>query len=156
MNLLEWLRPPRAVLTLFMGLMAVCALALGWLGRQVLVQDRAVEAQRRQEQIEGAADRALAAIHRAYSAYDVEVTADANGEVRITPSGRLAYTPERTPPGMAVPPETFAAAEAFEFSKQDRAKAAEAYARIAASGSTAVLAEALVRLGRVLRREKKW
>jgi hypothetical protein len=40
MNLLEWFRPPRAVLTLFIGLMAICALALGWLGWQVLVQDR--------------------------------------------------------------------------------------------------------------------
>src|SRR6185295_6417583 len=92
----EWFRPPLAVLTLFIGLMTVCALALGWLGWQVLVQDRAVEAQRRQEQIEIAADRAVAAIDRVFAGSEAEVTVTANGEVQITPAGRLAYTPTQT------------------------------------------------------------
>ena len=91
MNLAQWFNAPRAVLTLFVSLMAVCALALGWLGWQVIVQDRAVEAQRRQEQLEGAADRAAAAIERAFAAADVELTVAANADVDITPPGRLAY-----------------------------------------------------------------
>src|SRR5712691_7523991 len=98
MKPLEWFRPPLAVLTLFIGLMTVCALVLGWLGWQVLVQDRAVEAQRRQERIESAADRAVAAIERAFTVSDTEVTVTANGEAQITPAGRLAYAPAQSEP----------------------------------------------------------
>jgi signal transduction histidine kinase len=155
MNLHEWFRPPRAVLTLFIALMMVCALALGWLGWQVLVQDRAVEAQRRQEQLESAADRAVVAMERAFATSDAEVTVGANGDVEITPARRLAYAPPQTA-SSPVPSEIFAEAEALEFGKQDRAKAADAYARLAASGSPQVRAEALVRLARVLRRDGKW
>src|SRR5688572_16520886 len=155
MKPLEWLRPPLAVLTLFIVLMTVCALALGWLGWQVLVQDRAIEAQRRQEQIELAADRTVAAIERAFSSSDAEVMVAANGDVRITPAGRLAYAPAQPEPAPART-EIFAEAESLEFGKQDRAKAADAYARLAESDTVQVRAEALVRLGRVLRREKKW
>src|SRR5436305_439164 len=90
---LDWLRPPRAVLTLFITLMVVCALVLGWLGWQVLVQDRAVEAQHRQEQLESVADRAVAAIERTLASSDAEVTITANGEAEIAPMGSLAYVP---------------------------------------------------------------
>ncbi len=103
MNPQEWFRPPRAVLTLFICLMLVCALALGWLGWRVLEQDRAVEAQGRQERLESAADRVVAAIERAFDAADMEVTVAANE-----------------------------------------------------SGDAQVRAEALVRLGRVLRHERRW
>jgi signal transduction histidine kinase len=155
MKPLGWFRPPLAVLTLFIGLMTLCALVLGWLGWQVLVQDRAVEAQRRQEQTEIAADRAVVAIERAFAIPDAEVTVTANGETRITPAGRLAYAPAQTE-STPVRAEIFAEAESLEFAKQDRTQAADAYARLAESDSVQVRAEALVRLGRVLRREKKW
>jgi signal transduction histidine kinase len=155
MKLLEWFRPPRAVLTLFISLMTACALALGWLGWQVLVQDRAVEAQRRQDLVESAADRAVAAMERAFAASDAEVTVMANGEVEVLPPGRLAYAPVPTA-RTQVRPEIFAEAEALEFAGPHRAKAAEAYARLAESANAQVRAEALVRLGRVLRRERRW
>src|SRR5438105_9962171 len=119
MNLAQWFNAPRAVLTLFVSLMAVCALALGWLGWQVIVQDRAVEAQRRQEQLEGAADRAAAAIERAFAAADVELTVAANADVDITPPGRLAYVPAQTVP-LSVRTEVFAEAEALEFARPHR------------------------------------
>ena len=151
MNPKEWFRPPRAVLTLFIGLMTVCALALGWLSWQVLVQDRAVEAQQRQDQLESAADRAVAAMERASASPDAELTVSANGEIEITPAGRLAYVPAQIAPS-PVRAEVFAQAEALEFATKDSAKAAEAYARLAESGSAAVRAESLVRRGRVLRR----
>ncbi len=77
MKLALWFHPPRIVLSLFFGLMAVCALALGWLGWQVVVQDRVVEAQRQQQELESAVDRAVAAMERAFSATDVEVTVSA-------------------------------------------------------------------------------
>src|SRR5207245_2691273 len=151
MNPLRWFRPPLAVLTRFIGLMTVCALALGWLGWQVLVQDRAVEAQRRQERLEGAADRAVAAVERGFTASDAEVTVTASGEVWMAPAGRLAYAPAQTG-SASIPAGVFAEAEALEFGTRDRAKAADAYARLAGSDSLQVRAEALVRLGRVLRR----
>src|SRR5689334_18173501 len=103
MELAEWFRPPRAVLTLFMGLMAVCALALGWLGWQALVQDRAVETQRQRDVLESAADRAVASMERAFASADAQVTIAANGDVEVTPSGRLAYIPEQTAPGPTRP-----------------------------------------------------
>jgi signal transduction histidine kinase len=143
------------VLTLFLCLMLACGLALGWLGWQALVQDRAAELQRRQERLESAADRVVVAMERAFEAHDVQVTVEAGGRVAITPAGGLAYAPVEA---AAAPfrAETFAEAEAWEFTRQELAKAADAYARLAESGSAQVRAEALVRLGRVRRRERKW
>ena len=63
--------------------------------------------------------------------------------------------PEQTAPE-PVRAEIFAEAEAVEFGKQDRAKAADSYRRLAESGSTQVRVEALMRLGRLLRREGRW
>src|SRR6185437_2428340 len=118
MKLSEWFRPPRAVLTLFISLMVVCAAALAWLSRQVFVQDRVVAAQQRQAQLETAADRAVAAIEQRFAAPDVEVTIAASGEAEIHPAGSLAFVPSQPAPA---PPRTeiFAAAETLEFVKQD-------------------------------------
>jgi signal transduction histidine kinase len=142
------------VLTLFISLMGACGLALGWLGWQVVVQDRAVEAQRRQERVELVADRAVAAMERAFGAPDVTVTMGADGNIDVTPRGRLAYVPEQT--GALPAPEIFAEAEALEFSRQDRSQAADAYRRLAQSPDTQSRAEALMRLARVLRHQGKW
>jgi signal transduction histidine kinase len=154
MQLREWFRPPRAVLSLFIGLMAICGLALGWLGWQVLVQDRVVEAQRRQEQLENAADRAMAAMERLLAGADVEVSVAANGEAQVSPAGRLAYVPAE-PAGTPLRPEIFAEAEALEFGRRDFAGTAEAYRRLAQSGDATIRAETLMRLGRTLRHAGK-
>src|SRR5436190_1806231 len=109
MKLAPWFQPPRVVLTLFITLMTVCALGLGW---QVVVQDRAVEAQRRQEQVEHAADRAVVAMARALAVADVNVTITTSGDVEEIPPARLTYVPaqtERTPLRV----EVFAEAEAL-------------------------------------------
>jgi signal transduction histidine kinase len=151
----EWFRPPRVVQTLFISLMMVCALVLGWLGWQVLVQDREVEAQRRQGQTEIAADRAVAAMEGTFAAGDAEVTVTTSGEVRIAPAGRLAYAPAPIEPSL-ITTGVFADAEALEFGKQDTGKAAEAYARMVETADPHVRAEALVRLGRTLRHARKW
>jgi signal transduction histidine kinase len=155
MRILPWFRAPRIVLTLFICLMVVCAAALGWLGWQIVIQDRAVEAQREQEFLTGAADRVVVAITRALMTADAEVTVTAAGEVQVSPAGKLAFTPTETSQS-PLPADIFAEAEAFEFQNRDRARAAAIYARLAKSGSLPVRAAALVRLGRVQRRERMW
>jgi signal transduction histidine kinase len=155
MKPVEWFRPPRVILTLFIGLMLVCALALGWLAWQVLVQDRAVEAQRRQEQLEGAADRAVTVIEHALRVWDAQVSVTATGDVEVTPAGRLAYAPMQSASPLAAP-EIFADAEVLEFVTHDGARAANVYARLTKSGSEQVRAGAWLRLARVLRHEHRW
>ena len=56
MGLALWLRPPGRTLAVFLCLMLVLGGALGWLGWQLLKQDRALEGQRVQERLELAAD----------------------------------------------------------------------------------------------------
>ena len=52
----EWFRPPRHVLTIFLSVAVVSAVALGWLSWLLVEQDRALDVQRRQERLEQAAD----------------------------------------------------------------------------------------------------
>ena len=59
-----WLRPPRHLVVLFLGITLVLIVALGWLGGRLLQQDRALERQRVQDRLELAADRAAAAFAR--------------------------------------------------------------------------------------------
>jgi hypothetical protein len=56
MPLAAWFRPPRQVLTIFVTVAGVSAVALGGLAWQLLEQDRDLEAQRRQFQLEQTAD----------------------------------------------------------------------------------------------------
>src|SRR5690242_8283645 len=133
MELVDWFRPPRVVFTLFAALMAACATALGWLGWQVLIQDRVVEAQRRQEQVESAADRAVAAMERVFTAPDAVISIAENGSVEVAPPGRLPYVPAHGPQE-ALRSDIFGEAEALEFGSPESAPAAEnAYRRIAQS-----------------------
>ena len=108
----------------------------------------------KQEQLESVADRAVAAMERAFTSADAEVTVAANGEVRIAPDGRLPYVPTQTTPE-PVRAEIFAEAEAVEFGNNDPAKAEDAYRRLAESGSAQIRAESLMRLGRLRRRERQ-
>ena len=54
----RWLRPPRSIVIAFLSLALVSGGALGWLAWQLLKQAAALEAQRQQERLEQAADRA--------------------------------------------------------------------------------------------------
>jgi hypothetical protein len=83
--------------------MALCALALGWLVRQVLIQDRPVEAQRRREEMENIADRTTAAMERALLNDHVDVTVTPEGAASITPPGRLSYVPTEPAPSASIP-----------------------------------------------------
>src|ERR1017187_8875673 len=58
----EWLRPPKSLLLILVLLSLVSVSAVGWFGFKLLEQDRMVQAQRRQERLEQAADRMAAAL----------------------------------------------------------------------------------------------
>ncbi len=155
MNLGGWFRHPRVVLTLFICLMATCGLALSWLGWQVLVQERSMEAQQRQERLESAADRAVAAVERALDHHEVEIAVRSDGTVEVAPAGRLAYLPVPAA-AVAIPADAFDETEAMEFGQKEFARVADAYQRLAEGANLEVRAGALVRLGRVLRKQGRW
>src|ERR1035438_7684756 len=58
----EWLRPPKSLLLILVLLSLVSVSAVGWFGFKLLEQDRMVQAQRRQERLEQAADRIAATL----------------------------------------------------------------------------------------------
>lgn len=157
----HWLQPPRRVLTTFVAVVALCVAALAWLGFRLVQQDRALESQRVQEQVEIAADRAVARLGSALGLLRdvagatlppgvVLVTADATAfEASGTP--RLVFEP-RAPGVAATPPPSILAGEALEFRKNEPLGAAARYREAARSPDPVVRAAALVRLGRSLRK----
>jgi Tfp pilus assembly protein PilX len=56
----QWLRPPRTLLLALFLVTLVAVSTLGWFGRRLLDQERAVENQRARERQEQAADRIAA------------------------------------------------------------------------------------------------
>src|SRR5512132_2394493 len=130
MQVRHWLRPPRLMLVVFVGVALVSSGALGWLGWLLLAQDAALDGQRKQEALDQAADRAAAAMQRSIADLRSRTSAEpgatvqlpagvsrislAPGVVRVWPEGSLLYYPfpARLP---AVPSETFDRGERFEF-----------------------------------------
>ena len=166
MQLRHWFRPPRNVLTIFLGVAVVCGVALGWLGWLLLEQDSAVESQRNRERLDDGADRAVAVMQRSLANLDAQlgtqisgasaipgitlVWADTNGMDHRADPGLLFY-PDTARPTEA-PQEAFAEAERLECAKQDLPSAARAYEPMAGSTNPATRAEALTRLARVYRK----
>jgi signal transduction histidine kinase len=155
MKLSQRLQSRRAAPPLLIGLMSGSALALGWLGWQVVVQDRALEAQGRYERLETAADRAVAAAERTFTVSDVEVMVTPNGAVQVSPIGRLAYTPTNSSAPALILPGSFSEAQSLELNR-DLVGAAAMYTRLAASGNAPIRGEALMRLARVQRAQNRW
>jgi signal transduction histidine kinase len=164
MFLREWLRAPSHLLVAFLGVTLVPAAILGWLGWQLLEQDRALERQRVQERLEQAADRVAAALGhrldeledalplltRSPSSEALLVVFKANG-VRVQPPGRLIYYPAvPTEPGPGK--ELYSEGEAAEFQQRDHAAAAAFFRKFARSEDSKIRAGALLRLGRNLRK----
>jgi len=168
MGLALWLRPPGRTLTVFLCLMLVLSGALGWLGWQLLKQDRALEGQRLQERLELAADQMAVALQQSLTDLEsylsflpspgakepptgVIVLQVTKGTVNAYPSGSLLYYPV-IPGGREPPAATFAAGETLEFQRNEPAKAAEVFRELAQSPDPGVRAGALLRLGRNLRK----
>jgi signal transduction histidine kinase/tetratricopeptide (TPR) repeat protein len=142
--------------------------ALGWLGWQLLKQDRALEGQRLQERLELAADHMAAALQQSLTDLEsylsfvpspgakeppdgVMVLQVTKRTVNAYPPGCLLYYPV-IPDGEEPPAATFVAGETLEYAGNDPAKAAELFRELARSPDPGVRAGALLRLGRNLRK----
>ena len=165
----EWLKPPRSLLIILFLLTLVSVSALGWFGWKLLEQERVVEAQRAQDRVEQAADR-IAATMRGTLAETGErlgawVTApppDGKPEegllLILTDNGMSAAPAERLLYRPVLPPEpeagasVFAAGETLEFQESQPERAVERYRRLADSRDAGARAGALMRMGRVLRK----
>jgi signal transduction histidine kinase len=147
---------------IFLAMTLLVAAALGWLGWRLLGQDRALARQRRLEQVEAAADRVAGALYRRLAEFE-EAAAAGNlppgavrlqvrsGSLDVSPPGALLFYPT-APASQSFSLERFAEAEELEFRRQNAAGAAAALRPLAGSADRAVRAEALVRLGRNLRK----
>jgi len=162
----RWFQPPRRVLTSFLVVVVACVGALAWLGYRLLGQDRALESQRAQEQLESAADRAAALLERRLAELQ-SILDGAPGAAKI-PDGtlliiaraddlevyggrRLLFYPQFGPPPQAAS-DALRRAEVVEFQKNDPLTAAAMFRDAARSRDPSQRGAALVRLGRSLRK----
>ena len=168
MRLARWLRPPGGTLTVFLCLMLVLGGTLGWLGWQLLKQDRALEGQRVQERVELAADHMASALQQNLADLETYLNFVPGPGTKTPPDGVIvlqvakrtvnAYPPNRLlfypvlSDSEEPPAATFAAGEILEFQRNDPAKAAEVFRELARSSDPRVRAGALLRLGRNLRK----
>jgi len=179
MFLRRWLRPPRHLVVMFLGIALVLAVALTTLAWRLFDQDRALERQRLQVRLEHAADVVAAELGRRLSEVedrlgalailpapalgdsalrlasafcsDAVVVAIGDDALFIYPHGRLAWVPVSSD---APPPDprAFAAGESLEFRRGDLPAAARAYRRLTRSPDSLVRASAFMRLARVDRK----
>jgi signal transduction histidine kinase len=178
----QWFRPPRHLPALFVGIMVVLAVTLGWLSWRFLEQDRKLENQRIQERLETSADLIGAGLLRKIGETEAQLAelltlSDselASRSLRITgPSDETALVAVMNPqhvdvypranllyypflPANREPPESsFASGELFEFQQKDYAKAVTAFRELSQSQDPQIRAGALLRLGRNLRKAKQ-
>ena len=174
--------PPRHLSYLFVAITLTLATALVWQGVQLLRQDRALEAQRvrddlqrvavtaaedlsrRIEVVEADLDRIVtlpqSARREALSAWGSRigtgaVVVDGSGTgLHAAPAGTLLFDPSLT----GLPRElstVFLQPESLEFRAIDLAGAERAYRGLSRSRDATVRGDALLGLGRVLRKERK-
>jgi len=183
MSVRDWLRPPRHLVVLFLGIALVLVSTLAWLGWRLFQQDRALEEQRVQVRLEHAADVVAAELNdrlgsiedqlatllalstsdlpnsaeefAAQFSDDVVVLVFSDNELLAYPNGRLLYYPV-TRPVPEADASLFARGEALEFRRQDLPAAARAYRRIAQSPDSLVRAGALLRLGRTEKKARRF
>jgi signal transduction histidine kinase len=163
----EWLRPPKSLLLILFLLTLVSVSALAWFGFKLLAQDRAVQAQQRQDRLEQAADRIAATLRgtlaetgELLSAWlsvppppgkpeDGILLIGDGSAVAAYPAERLLFYPVSQNDPEA-PAAVFAEGESLEFLQAQPARAAEVYRRIAESDDPAIRAGGLLRLARAL------
>jgi signal transduction histidine kinase len=175
----RWFRPPRHVLTLFLGVTGVLSLTMGWLAWQLIAQDRALAAQRTHERLDNAAETAVTVLRHGLE--DIAQRLDALSKLSpgaapaefaeqasmlgdetalilaggrtldVWPAGRLVYYP---PSALARnPPDSttglFAAGEELEFQHRDLAGALRAFGPLTRSANPQLQAGALLRIARL-------
>jgi two-component system, OmpR family, phosphate regulon sensor histidine kinase PhoR len=161
-------------LTLAIGFVLLAGLplaALGWLGWRLLDQDEALERQRARERLDNAAALATRDLERGLSAWDALLDAAPDTLVDRVPTGMallafderglgwragspLPFHPRQAPDG-GLPAELFADAEAMEFRGGRLDEAARSYRRLASTSDLHHRAAALMRLARVLRKQRQ-
>jgi signal transduction histidine kinase len=158
---------PRQVLTLFLIVALVSALALAWLSWQLIIQDRAADLQRRQDALEQAADRAVAGMQVALANLQVQTTLDTappaagltlvfvaeSGAIRARPAGALPFLPV-VPEQPGPPASTFVDGEHLEFGARDFAAAMRTYEPGTRAPDVHMRAAALMRLARAARKSR--
>jgi len=168
MRLALWLRPLSRTLAVFLCLMFILGGALGWLGWQMLKQERALERQRLQEILEREADHMAAALHKSLADLETYLSFVPSPGTKEPPDGLLVlqvtkHTFNAFPPGCLLyypvipeteepPAATFVAGEILEYQHNDPAKAAEVFLKLTRSPNPGVRAGAFLRLGRNLRK----
>ena len=169
MALLDWFRPPRQVVALFLLAAVASTTTLAWLTWQLLASDRVERTQRLADDRDRAADAAALGIERQLSllerlldsttpvepmpqgAVAIRVVADA---ITATPAGALLYFPDSSENSAPSDPRLLAAEQHEIHDRLDAAAAA--YAALTIGTRPALQALALARLARVQRKQKKW
>jgi len=180
----EWFRPPRHLLILFLGITAVSAATLAWLSWQLVRQDRALAAQRAQERRENAATLAVAALQKRLSEIEEQLTALAAlpdvqfpqkaeeysrnlppdsvlvilgpSQLKAYPAGRLLYYPAGDEATEETGSDEFSGVDILEFRQKDFPGTIAELEKLARSSNPRIHAQALVRLGRTLRKAGRW
>jgi signal transduction histidine kinase len=164
-------RSRNPVLAALLTTSTVVTLALVWFGLRSLEQESAMERQRARERLENGADAIAAGIRgrlaeagdrlsgwisspgSPVSAHDGSVVVAASGgRIQVVPSGAIPFIPEEVP--VQPPDGVFAEAEAIELGGNELARAAEMYRKVSRRSDPRIRAEALLRLGRVLRKAR--
>src|SRR5262245_58279167 len=81
----RWTRAPRRLPLLFVAVMLVPVVALGWLTVQLLERDRRLETQQVQARAERAADRIVAASHQRLAELESALRVIAAGQDTVPP-----------------------------------------------------------------------
>ena len=169
----RWMRTPRGLVWALGTTTALSAGALTWFAWEILQQERTFEVQRARDWLGNRAHQVAQSIDRVLSdAADVlaspEVTSRpgwlsddgvvwilSQSSVDAVPSSKLRFYP--IVPARPVPPETvFAEVEALEFRRRDRTRAIDAYRVMARTRDPGIRAEALMRLGGLLRQARQY
>ena len=178
-----WIRSPYHLLWMFLSITLVLAATLGWLGWQLLQQDRALSRQRAQERVEVAADLITAALQRDLSELEQDLTLLASisreGLARASlefsrnlpndsvlllintdgveplPADRLLFHPFLTP-AKEPPPALFSAADVLEFQRGDHDGAISALTEASRAADPQIRGAALNRIARNRRKDGRW
>jgi signal transduction histidine kinase len=146
----------------------VSIIVLVWMGVRLLQQDRALEAQRLEEQREAAADRLIVALEKVLSeeeqklvdgptgnfspaAEDYLIIIVDSGKIRVWPENTLLYYPVISP-GREASSRLYADAEKAEFLDQDYERAINTLRPFSKAKDPATRAGSLIRMARNLKK----
>lgn len=168
MNVARPMTTPLKLAALFVLLTGAVLGAIGWLGWQLLAQERVLEERRLHDRLDMAANAVAGDLDRDLAAWEAQLSAFAGGKPPTLPAGvaavafdahgvvrragvSLPFYP-RVPPVSESASDRFAEGERLEFERQDLASAERLYRRMAETPDPGVQAAALIRVARTLRR----